>query len=139
MRMLAFGVGALIVAGWLGGWADKREPSATAAVDDDSQVRRVLSTDLFSAYHENAVAADAAYRAPLIVEGKVKDIGKDISGVAYLILGDRDDVMQGVQVLFDRGDSALAALSRGDRVAVRCERNRGHVVNVILRTCSLVH
>ena len=95
---------------------------------------------LFQEYDSNEIVADARYRAPLIVEGKVKDIGKDLTGVPYLVLGDRADVPQGVQTLFDRDRSGLASLAKGDRVMVRCERNDGHVVmNVILRQCSLVN
>src|SRR5262249_54936264 len=105
---------------------------------DVNEPTRVQSTKLFMDYHENAIAADNMYRAPLIVEGKVKDIGKDIRGIPYLILGDREDVMQGVQLLFDDERGGLASLSRGSRVAVRCERNDGHfVMNVILNHCSL--
>ena len=115
-------------------------PSETTPSSDAREATRVLSTVLFQAYDTNAIAADNQYRPPLIVEGKVKDIGKDISGVPYLILGDRADVPQGVQTLFDRDQSDLARLAKGDHVTVRCERNQGHVVmNVILRQCSLVN
>jgi putative nucleic acid binding protein len=99
---------------------------------------RVPSTTLFEDYDTNAVAADARYRPPVIIDGRVKDIGTDLAHVPYLILGDHDEVPQGVQVLFDRDDAGLAQLTKGDRVSVRCERNQGKVMmNVILRRCSL--
>lgn len=132
-------IGGLIVVTFVVG-ALVSEPPGTTTSSDTAPATRVLSTVLFQAYDTNAIAADHEYRPPLIVEGKVKDIGKDISGVPYLVLGDRADVPQGVQTLFDRDESGLARLKKGDHVTVRCERNSGHVMmNVILRQCELVN
>jgi hypothetical protein len=115
-------------------------PSTQSPASEPEPATRVLSTELFRDYDTNAIAADNHYRPPLIVEGKVKGIGKDITGVPYLVLGDREDVAQGVQALFERDPSGLAQVTRGERVAIRCERNSGRVLmNVILRQCSLVN
>jgi hypothetical protein len=114
--------------------------TSSSPAADERPATPVLSTVLFQAYDTNAIAADSQYLPPLIVKGKVKDIGKDISGVPYLVLGDRDDVRQGVQTLFDRDESGLTRLTKGDHVTIRCERSQGRVVmNVILRQCSLVN
>jgi hypothetical protein len=118
----------------------RSSPSSKASAASAGPATRVHSKTLFAAYTTNAIAADSAYPPPLIVDGTVKAIGKDVVGVPYLVLGDNPDVPRGVQTMFDRDAGGLATLKKGDRVAVRCEKNEGHLVqHIILRRCQLVN
>ena len=110
----------------------------TPAQNDAREVYDVSAAELFDDYEKNAIAADARVKGTiLMISGKVKDIGKDISGVPYLVLGSNMDTSRGVQAMLD-DSSGAAQLSKGDTARVRCTRSDGHVVlNVIVRGCSL--
>jgi hypothetical protein len=41
----------------------------------------------------------------------VKEIGKDITGAAYVILGDKDDMFRGTQAAFTRAEERRWLLS----------------------------
>lgn len=104
-----------------------------------SEPDAVPSPQLYREYQANAVAADQAHRGRVMVSGHAKDIGKDIVGTPYILMGDNPDSSFGVQAMFDLGGpTGLESLTKGDPIKVLCQQNRGLVVmNVILRGCSL--
>ncbi len=131
-------LGMVVLAGALLEFLTRPSSSFDTHSASPSMPPRVLSTVLFKAYDDNAIAADATYRAPLIIEGRIKDIGKDITGAPYLVLGDNPNAAQGVQAFFaDASD--LVSVSKGQFVHVNCARNDGFLVrNVIVRGCVMI-
>ena len=88
--------------------------------------------ELFRAYEDNEVAADARFKGEtVLVNGPIRRIGKDILDRPYLMLGSE------VQAMFSTSDETmLAALRRGQTVEVECICS-GKLGDVILRDCSL--
>jgi hypothetical protein len=95
------------------------------------------AADLYEQYEKNEVAADQTYKGRLVMlHGIVKDIGKDIAGTPYVILGENRDNPLGVQAMFAPSDAdTVAALSKGQRISVECLVG-GKMMNVIVRGCS---
>lgn len=134
--LILAGIAVIVVLSALSSWM---KPTTTAATETTFvPANSVDSTTMYDAYKENEVRADQEYRGTNLVTGKAKDIGKDITGVPYVMLGQNLDNPWGVQAMFDEGGSSLSRVSKGDPIKVLCRQNSGFVVaNVILRRCSL--
>lgn len=113
--------------------------TGTSSVDSHQPAESLQATELYQAYYDNEVAADERFKAKtVLVDGRIKDIGKDITNTAYLILGDNADTIRGTQAMFRSDDAArIASLSKGERVSVLCTVSGKILTNVILRGCSL--
>ena len=91
---------------------------------------------LYREYDANEIAADDRYKGKLaIIRGNVKDIGKDILGDTYIVMGG-SGFLDGVQCTFARGDSSAASLYKGKQVLVQ-GMVRGKMGHVQLDDCSL--
>jgi len=105
----------------------KKEPELT-----------VSSTKLYQDYDANEIDADNAYKGKLIqVNGKIIDIGKDITNDAYVLLNVGKDPYQmlGVQCML-KYPALGSGLKKGDVVTVigKCD---GKLGNVFIRNCDL--
>ena len=111
-------------------------PSRTTAAIEPTQTIR--ATELYEQYEANEVAADQRFKgSAILVIGRVKDIGKDIAGTPYLMLGDNPDNPWGTQALFGRDSTGLATLTKGDSIRVACVVAGKALTNVLLRRCEL--
>lgn len=96
----------------------------------------VSAKDLFNAYKENEVSADAEYRDRiLIVTGKVTKIAKDVMDDPYVNLAAGND-FDSVDAHFDK-DGGLASLKRGQQVTLRCRGNNVMLGDPQLADCSV--
>ena len=79
----------------------------------------ISADDLYSAYEANEIAADARFKGEsVIINGKIQNIGKDVFGSPYVIIGGTG-LMDGVQCLFPKSSAAsLASLSKGALVTI---------------------
>jgi hypothetical protein len=116
------------------------------SVDTDSDTKKVKSqpssysldaNQLFRDYKANEVAADDKYKGQVVtVSGVIQNIGKDITGNAYVVIGG-EGFLDGVQCTFTRGEqSSVARLSKGQFVTVKGEVT-GKMGNVLMNKCSL--
>jgi len=88
---------------------------------------------LYRKYQQNAIAADARYRGNqcLVVE-TVYDIGRDIMGAPYVIIGSDSHV----QAMFTEEDEPeIAKLRKGQPVAVIGEVRGQVIIHVVLQDC----
>jgi hypothetical protein len=119
---------------------------AAGSLDTDTDTRQVqsqspsytLSADqLYYDYNANEVSADAKYMGKVVVvSGVIQNIGKDILGSPYIVVGGRG-FLDGAQCTFTRGEeSSVARLSKGQRVSVKGEVS-GKMGNVQPNKCSL--
>jgi len=103
-------------------------------------VIEVTAWDLYAAYQENEIAADAQYDGKVLkVTGVVDDIGKDIMDTPYIVLTDgRLFALGGVQCFFnEQHEPELALLKKGEIVTVMGECT-GYLFNVSVEDCILV-
>lgn len=117
-----------------GGKTEESSPTVT------STPIRITAGELYSAYDENEVSADAKYEDKILkVQGVVKSVGKDIIDTAYVVLTTgAEHEMWGVQCMFDTEyESQLAQLSKGQVITIQ-GRCSGYLINVLLRDCVLV-
>jgi tRNA(Ile2) C34 agmatinyltransferase TiaS len=116
------------------------------SADTDTDTQKVQSkvtsyilsaNQLYHEYDSNEVAADVKYKGKVvIVSGTVQDIGKDIMGDAYIVIGG-EGFLDGVQCMFTKGEqSSVSRLSKGQQVKVKGEVS-GKTGNVIVNKCSL--
>ncbi len=98
----------------------------------------ISATDLLTEYESDEGAADLKFKSrPVIVAGDVEQIGRDISGDAYLLLDARGH-FYGVQLLFPTSaEAGLASRSKGERVRARCLIG-GKKGSVIGHDCELL-
>lgn len=98
---------------------------------------RVTARGLYAEYKKNEVAADSKYKGKiLVVTGKVRKIGKDISDTPYIALK-ASRVIGSVQCMFAKSRSSeLAKVRKGQQISLKglCE---GKMMNVILRGCLI--
>lgn len=136
--LVLLGIGVLYLVGFIVR-AFEPEPVVRQTYDRILDLQPVDSAVMYAAYERNGVAADNEYRGTVLVMGRAKDIGKDIRGVPYVLLGNNPDNPHGVQAMFDLGGpTGLERVSDGDQLKVLCLKNSGLVImNVILRNCSL--
>jgi hypothetical protein len=93
---------------------------------------------LVSDYKMNEIAADTKYKGKVaIVEGRIKDIGKDLLDQPFITL-EGGDVVRSVQCYFAGKDAEkLAELSKGSFVTVK-GRIQGLMMNVQIKNCTFV-
>lgn len=134
------GLGLLILLVFLSGLFSSPTPSSTPAASQATPepvyTPRIEADELWAAYDRNAVAADSAHKGrTYIISGTITDIGSDILGSPYIMLG-RGDHAWGVQAMFEtRRASQVAAMSKGQTVHVRCVVD-GKLLNVIVKQCE---
>jgi hypothetical protein len=97
----------------------------------------VLWRALATAYDKNELAADGAYKGKRIrVGGKVRQIGKDITGDPYLTMG---DPLKGVNCYFDDSHTAeLAKISKGASLVFEGTCDGISIGSVLLRDCRVL-
>lgn len=98
------------------------------AKNTKTPVAELTASQLFSAYEDNEVAADNAYKGKWIkVSGTVESIGKDILDDPYIAFK-TGDLAFSVQVYFDDA-SKLGSIKKGQRLTVigKCDGKLGNV------------
>jgi hypothetical protein len=111
--------------------------SSTSNTANAAPEATLQASELFRAYENNEVSADALYKGKIIlVSGLVNDIGKDIIGDPYVTLSTGNSIWT-VQCMFSsKQEGELAALRKGQSVSIKGECN-GKLINVLLRKCTL--
>jgi len=119
---------------------------AAGSIDTDSDTKTVqsqapsytLSADqLYYDYNANEISADTKYKGKVVVvSGTVQNIGKDILGSAYIVIGGKG-FLDGAQCTFTKAEeSSVAHLGKGQRVSVKGEVS-GKMGHVQIKKCSL--
>lgn len=119
---------------------------AAGSLDTDSDTRKVQSQppsytltadQLYYDYNANEVSADAKYKGKVVVaSGAVQNIGKDVLGSAYIIVGGKG-FLDGAQCTFTKAEEpSVARLVKGQRVSVKGEVT-GKMGHVQISKCSL--
>lgn len=112
--------------------------SSTTTVPTPVAAEKITATQLYSAYDQNAIAADAAYKDKhLEVSGTIGNIGKDILDDMYVALK-TSNIIGSVQcMLKDSEFSKAVNLREGQQITI-VGRNSGKLVNIILRDCIIL-
>lgn len=119
---------------------------AVGSIDTDTDTQKVQSqapiytisaNQLYREYDSNEVAADEKYKGKVvIVSGAIQNIGKDIMGDAYIVIGG-GGILDGVQCMFTKGEqSSVSRLSKGQQVRVKGEV-AGKMGNILVKKCNL--
>ncbi len=127
----------VVLMGWVLACSSSERDAAETAKTPPAAV--VMADELFNAYKANEVAADQRFKGKVIsVTGNVQSIGKDILDNPYLTIGAGTmSEFESVQASFPKeSGSALAAISKGQKVTVICKAN-GKLMNVLLGECSI--
>ncbi len=98
----------------------------------------VTARQLFSAYQENEVSADNAYKGhSLRVSGVVDSINKDFKDDVYLVLVTPNEFL-GVHADLSRAqESQAGTLHKGQRIVLLCEGKGMIVGSPIVGDCSI--
>lgn len=100
----------------------------------------ITSKALAAAYEANEVRADGQYKGrTLMVTGVVNDVGKDMLGGMYVVIGTGAPLeIPAVQASFSKEfEGSVAALSKGERTTVLC-KCRGLAMHVQLGDCEFM-
>jgi Ca2+/Na+ antiporter len=110
----------------------------TGAIDQDPQFSTSAS-DIASAYHEDAVAADMKFKGKRFrVIGVIKDINKNLLANPYLVLDGGDNIFSDPQFDFDKSDIiSFAHLRKAMRVTLICTGQGDIVKTPIADNCSM--
>ena len=129
--LIALAIFALLAAGSL------ETDTDTAQVQSQAASYTLSANQLYSEYDANEVAADAKYKdRVVVVSGYIQDIGKELAGRAYVVIGGQG-FLDGVQCVFTEGeDSTVARLYKGQYISIKGEVS-GKGGNVILYKCRL--
>lgn len=122
--------------------APTEEPATEAPVADYAEPpidHGVGANVLWQKYDQNPIAADNKYRGVRrTILGSIKDIGRDIMGNPYVIIGDRR-IPGGVQCTFTTDDEPeIAELRKGQLVAINGEIKGLILFNVLVSDCAFV-
>ena len=111
--------------------------SGTADVSSDEVAYTVRANKMTAEFKANEVKADEKYKGKVvIVNGKVTDMGKDITDEPYIIVGGTG-MLDGVQCMFaGSGVDAISKLSKGDSVSVKGKYD-GFLMYPLLANSSL--
>lgn len=140
--LMAAGVLAgLVVLGSLGQQEKRDEREAAAAGKPDAAgapMTEVSARDLQRAFAGNEVAAKQTYgNRRLKVSGTIASIDLDITDNPVVVLATGDDFNR-VHARFEKDDSAaIAALAKGQKAAVVCDRIDEVAGTPMLSDCSL--
>ncbi len=101
---------------------------------------KVSAIDLYNAYNQNQVAADAKYKGNLVeMTGVIGSIGKDILNNPYVTLSTGEYSILNVQCMFSQADeSQLANLSSGQSVTLEGTVSGETIGIVEVDWCSIV-
>ena len=113
------------------------EKAMTAEPEPERRRITVGANVLRRAFEKNAIAAGEHYRdAWVTITGTVLDIGRDILGNAYVLLG--TDELAAVQCFFPKEEEAeLAKLRTGQSVAVIGDVKELVIFHVVVDDCIL--
>jgi len=115
-----------------------QQQSGTPARKQSQSSTYTLTADqLYSEFDANEVAAEAKYKKQIVtVSGVIQDIGTEILGRAYVIIGGRG-FLDGVQCVFpDSEKPRIAVLSKGQHITIRGTVT-GKMGNIIITDASL--
>jgi hypothetical protein len=112
----------IAVSSAVGGDDRDEEPTGSSEEITPTVSYTLSAADLYGEYENNAVAADQKYQGQLVeVSGKIIEIGTEILGKPYVVLGPSDYVYH-VQCVFAYNDeSTVANLSKGQSVTLQGE------------------
>lgn len=157
-KMVLYGLAGLFVLSLIGsltGGSSKSSSASSASIAAESMAadapppppktkpqeqppRAVKAVDLWNAYQENEVAADAAYKGKrLLVTGTVASIDKNVFGGIYVALKSPNEFMNTQANLDDGEESAAAALRKGQSVKLLCTGGTMIVGSPVLDHCSI--
>lgn len=120
---------------------------AVGSAETDSEAEKISvqapaatlsANQLYQEYDANQVAADSKYKDKvIIVTGSIKNIGKDITDTAYVVIGG-EGFLDGVQCMLPGGqEGVVAQLSKGQFVTAKGRVSGQAIGNVLLRNCTL--
>lgn len=116
--------------------SSERRVAERRAIAEDTAAVSVTSDRLQADYAANEVNADNLYRGKVLrVTGAVQAIKKDITDHPYMVLWTRNE-FEGVQAHFET-EGALAGVTVGQHVAVRCIGDNVIMGSPMLRRCIL--
>jgi hypothetical protein len=120
-------------------WRDIRQDANAAPVQASRPVvASVSSSELYSAYDANAVAADAKFKGNVaVVRGQISSIGKGLMNEPYIALASGRSLFS-VQCFFSPGtEHTLANLQKGQEVSIQGTVH-GKFGNVLVKDCRLI-
>lgn len=108
-----------------------------AQKDSIQKARTNMAPDLVAFYEENEVKADNELKGKnVVVQGIIKEIGKDVLNDAYIILAGQDGI-NNVQVYIE--DEALVAeLNKGSMITVEGECQGKVLLNIIIKKAVIL-
>lgn len=126
----------LIIIANIFGSVDNSKIDSTNYGSQKTQVIKITATKLIEEYDENEVFAKQKYEDKFLqVTGIIEDIGSDITGDPYIILGGHSG-LSGIQCVFPKTQiSNISKLKNGNEVTVT-GKNIGNILNIILKDCS---
>jgi len=109
----------------------------TKDVQSQSSAYTVTADGIYAEYKANEVAANQKYKDQIItVSGTIMDIGTDIAGDPYVVLGGTG-FLDGVQGSFATSEStSIAGLSKGKQATIKGKCD-GFMAMVEMSQCSL--
>ncbi len=140
------GLGVFIILGFFLSLGDDTKDTTQKTTPNEVQQNEVIEVlsitapKLAQAYIDNEVGADITYKDTTIkVSGVIKDIGKDILDLPYLLLeSNPSDYFTYIQCMFPKENEAvLASMKKGTSVTLQGKVS-GKLGSVILRNCSVV-
>lgn len=118
--------------------ADERSAVAAGAASGTMPVVDVTARDLHAAFEANEVAAQSTYGDKrLRVSGTISSVALDFADDPFLVL-ETANQFQGVHAGFTKAEaSAIAALTKGQKVTVICDDLSEAVGTPMLDECAL--
>lgn len=121
-KWIGIGFLALIIIGIIAG-NDENAAAVSAAPEKPMEVFKISSTELFNAYEANEVAIDEQMKGKLVeVNGTVESIDKDAFDNIVIRLRTPNQFMSTSLELAESEKGKAIALSRGTKVAIRCDK-----------------
>ena len=115
------------------------EEKTQKAVTSQDPVATLTAKELFKAYEDNEVSADAKYKDKIVqVSGVIEDIGKDLTDSIYVILRVDPHGIGGIQCFFSDSDAGrVANFRKGQHLTVKGKCS-GKMMNVLIRGCVIL-
>lgn len=120
------------------GIIETTEPTDTTA-EPKVEYIEITAAELYAAYDENEIAADAKYTGKMLkITGIVDDISKDILDRVYITLK-TNELFNSIQCYFVSSSAieAVAQLKEGDEVVVVGKCKGKNVFNVDIEDCEI--
>lgn len=115
--------------------ADQPEETTEAP----EEIIEISAQDLFAAYDQNEIAADAKYKGKkLKITGTVNNIGRDILDDVYITM-DTGEYLWDVQCYFTDAEQidAVASLKSGDTITIIGECSGLSITSVVVKNCEI--